>query len=103
MCNETPFFLQVLDEIGKLAREHQCDLILLTGGLCCASTPDDEVLIYVAHRLRKLVSRGTQNILFKTRQTPSGAPPCWMSQTTRITMTRVYLDMEKTEVSVVNW
>lgn len=77
---------QVLDEIGKLAREHQCDLILLTGGLCCASTPDDEVLIYVAHRLRKLVSRGTQNILFKTRQTPSGAPPCWMSQTTRITM-----------------
>ena len=77
-------FTQVLDEIGRLSREHECDLILLTGGLCCASTPDDEVLVFVAHRLRKLVTRGKQNIVFKTRYTPTNEAPCWMSKTTRI-------------------
>ena len=61
--------------MAKVALDENIDIVLLSGGLFSNSTPDEAVLLFACHKLRKVVTRGEQAIGFDTLGTSSGEDP----------------------------
>ena len=58
-----------------MALDESIDIFLMSGGLFSNSTPDEAVLLFACHKLRKVVTRGEQTIDFNTLGTPNAENP----------------------------